>query len=294
MNTVWRLYSNWYVNEKIRGEHKVCQNFFRNIPLILLFVLSSLTGFAQPESGDYRSSHSGNWDSPTSWERFDGKKWNEPTSEAGYPGKKTDSGHVTIRDGHTVTLNVTASNPIKSLSIGGGTSGILQYDEITNRTLTIREIVTINPNGVFLSADPSSGSTIRTHLLVVQGSIINNGIIDFCLKSSGVGIQFTGVGGGNSTFNCQSATAHTNLLESNGISLEMIDARSVLLFYPGIDFKVESDPHKGFLRITKGIFKIPSGLFSFVNPIFNVANYVIPKEAGFELSDPKACFFLRK
>ncbi|MBE0540497.1 MAG: DUF4082 domain-containing protein [Verrucomicrobia bacterium] len=59
-----------------------------------------------PSTGDYRSAGSGNWDTLSTWQRWNGSTWAEPTV-----GQRptSSSGAITIRNGHTVTVaaNVT-------------------------------------------------------------------------------------------------------------------------------------------------------------------------------------------
>ncbi|MDP2113913.1 MAG: G8 domain-containing protein, partial [Bacteroidota bacterium] len=193
---------------------------------------------------------------------------------------------VIIANGATVTID--ADSPaLGSLTIGQGSSGILQFDAISGKTVTVSGIVTIHSGGTFRSAPPTTASTVKDNLLVVGVSLINNGTLDFCIDSSGAGIKFIGTTSGNSMFNCESS-AKTNLQETNGVILEMDNPGKTLLFYPGADFKVLSTTTKGFLTIVAGIFKLASGAIRFSNPVFSAAAYTIPETGGFELSNANA------
>src|ERR1035437_5807610 len=82
---------------------------------------------------------------------------------------------VTIADGATVTVDMN-TGALGSLTVGQGSSGILQYEATTARTVTTNGNVIIAPGGAFKSA--SSGS-VTTHSLVVGGDLINNGTLNF-------------------------------------------------------------------------------------------------------------------
>ena len=259
----------------------------RLILIVLLFASVISVSFAQtqPSIDDYRSNATiMNWSTTTSWERWNGASWEIATT---WPGQIAGTGKVTIRDRHIVTINVSPANPISSLLVGEGSSGILQYEAIYSQILTVSKIVTINSKGIFRSALTGS---ISNHQLIVEGSIMNNGTIDFNanLYGSGVLIKFTGTSL-SETFNCQDAV-RTNLMSINGLVLDKGNsAASVLTFNPGASgrFKVQSLNNNGFLTIKNGTFKI-IGDNSFSNPVFCKASPTIPVTGGFELSNAKA------
>ena len=73
--------------------------------LLLCILLSSLSILVYGQSvGDYRSKQTGNWNAASNWERFDGTTWlaavTPPTSADGV---------ITVRTGHTITVNVNTS-----------------------------------------------------------------------------------------------------------------------------------------------------------------------------------------
>ncbi|MDP3913344.1 MAG: HYR domain-containing protein [Bacteroidota bacterium] len=213
----------------------------------------------------------GNWSDAATWKN------------GVVPGAGDD---VIIANGATVTID--ADSPaLGSLTIGQGSSGILQFDAVAARTVSVSGIVTIHSGATFRSAPPTTAGTVKDNLLVVGVSLINNGTLDFCVDSSGAGIKFIGTTSGNSMFNCE-GSAKTNLQETNGVILEMDNPGKTLLFYPGADFKVCSTVTKGFLTIVSGIFKLASGAIRFSNPVFSAAAYTIPETGGFELSNANA------
>jgi len=222
--------------------------------------------------------------------------WSNPSTWVGgvVPGAGDD---VTIADGAIVTID-SDTPAIASLTIGQLSSGILQYETGTERSMTIAGILTVKKGSIFRSAPSGSTSNITTHSLIVGGSIVNNGTIDFSATSgtggttanaSGTGIIFTGTK--NATFDCSSASL-TNLRQTNGVILNKgTSVNSVLSFTPGNTFQVLSDPTpgaKGFLSILNGTFNI-IGSNTFSNPVFNTdGSYTIPVTGGFWLGNQNA------
>jgi hypothetical protein len=127
---------------------------FSFLTTILLAI--SLNLFSQA-TGDYRSTGSGNWDAAI-WERYDGSSWVAPGAN-GYPGENTGTGVVTIRNGHSVTLNVSPSNNIGALSLTNSSTELVLSG--TN-SLTIAGAITFS--------DPVTNSTAQT-INVGDGSI---------------------------------------------------------------------------------------------------------------------------
>src|SRR5215218_2423015 len=197
---------------------------------------------------------------------------------------------VIIANGATVTVDI--NTPVLSkLTIGQGTSGILQYDATTARTLTVSGDITIATGGTFNSASLSSSSTITTHSLVVGGSLINNGTLNFSAttlsgtNASGALITFNGATDAN--FDCSGAS-FTNLRSASGVVLNKGSSNTTLLnFIPGGNFQVESLTTKGFLTITNGTFKI-NGTNTFTSPVFTAVGYSIPSSGGFWLNNANA------
>ena len=88
----------------------------------------------------------------------------------------TATDNVTIANGTTVTIDTAAV--CFNLTVGGGASGILQYqDTATARSLTATVSVTINAGGTF-TAFPAATVT-GSHTLSLAQDLINNGTMNF-------------------------------------------------------------------------------------------------------------------
>jgi len=121
---------------------------------LLLATLSSISNAQQ--TGDYRSASSGNWGNATVttgiWETFDGTNWN---TTALAPSSTAPT--ITIRNGHTVTLNSTSS--VKDLVIENGAtlkSGFADGISTTPAVRNIRLVGTLTNNGTFGGTSPST------------------------------------------------------------------------------------------------------------------------------------------
>ncbi len=186
------------------------KSFFARTLIVLACLALSFAAQANAQAvGDYRSNGAVfNWNQTGNWERWNGSNWVTPTATEGYPGQNAGTGVVTIRDGATVTINVTPANAIGGLVVGEGTSGILQFDN-TNRTLNFGNGgVTVATNGTFRVATPANPNN-NTHTINITGggSFTNNGTVSFREVSSGntdvANINLSGnlSGSGTSTFN---------------------------------------------------------------------------------------------
>ena len=233
--------------------------------LLGIFVVLS---FANINAATIKSTASGgNWSSGTTW-------------IGGVVPLNGDD--VSIPAGSIVTID--ANSIVSSLLV----SGTLQFEVANPRSVTVLTQVSINSGGIFRSAQ--SGN-VKNHQLIIQGSIINDGIIDFSSNSNATGVEIVFRGSGNAIFNCSDAPL-TNLRQTNGIILDKgTSATSVLSFIPGKTFQILSDGSaraKGFLSIINGTFNI-IGSNEFINPVFDTdGNYTIPATGGFWLGNQNA------
>jgi Cadherin-like beta sandwich domain len=214
------------------------------------------------------SAASGNWSAPATW------------VGGAVPG---GADTVTIADTHTVTIDTAAA--CATLTVGQGTSGILQYqDTATARSLTVGSNATVAAGGT-LNAFPVPTVT-GAHTLSVGGNLINNGTMNLNIVNgaftSSAQITFTGASDAAWTLG---ASSSTNLKQTTGVSLNKgTNNTPTLTFTPAGTFTVVGANTLGFLSISNGTFKI-SGSGTFSNPVFNVAGYSIPATGGFWLNN---------
>lgn len=107
----------------------------------------------------YTSAASGNWNTGSTW----------------VGGVVPPAGaNVLILDGHTVTVNTSIT--VTDLTVGEGTSGILQIgNDATARSVTFNGNVEVK-TGATLRVNPASNTS--SHVVTFKGNIINNGTFD--------------------------------------------------------------------------------------------------------------------
>jgi uncharacterized repeat protein (TIGR02543 family) len=208
---------------------------------------------------------SGNWGSTTTW------------STGAVPTAADD---VTIADGHTVTLNVTAA-ACNRLTVGQGTSGVLVYDT-TARTLTVSGDVLVAAGGALRTA---ATGTVTTHALVVGGSLTNDGTLDFSTNANTAGGQIRFTGAANATFGGAGGTTDIRTLVVN----KGTSPASVLELNPA-NFTVRgaavnTGAANGMLTLTNGTFKL-GGTFSGTNTLSTSVSWTILPTAGLWLANP--------
>ena len=213
-------------------------------------------------TGNITSVASGLWDATTTW--------------AGGVVPTIDD-NVTIATGHTVTIN--SSNAYSILVQNGG---VLQFEDVTARTLTVATNVTINAGGTFQS---NPAGTVTTHVLSLGGNLTNNGTLDFSTNTNlaGAGIIFTGAS--NNTFGGSGATTDLRTLTIN----KGTSRNNILELNPS-NFTVQGTTTDGtpmaFLTITNGTLKI-SESFTMTSRLFaGAAAYSIPASGGLWINNP--------
>jgi hypothetical protein len=149
-----------------------CFNTLRSVILssLSVFILSAFISNNILAATDFRSINSGNWNSTSTWESFNGTSWVAASSTP-----TNSSGVISIRNGNTVTVssNVTADEITvdaggtltissgKTLTVANSTSGV---DLTVNGTLTIFGTMT----------NQGSSSTIISGLVILKSGGTNN------------------------------------------------------------------------------------------------------------------------
>jgi hypothetical protein len=146
-------------------QQKIEKKTFSTKHMIFMCVLFSLLLFSEvlmaQTVGDYRSAATGNWATLATWQRYNGAAWATPTAPQGYPGQNVGTGVVTIRSGHTLTLNASPVQPLGSLVVEGSYT-----TTDNNRTITLTGDLTIAETGAM---------NLRRSFLTVNGNTYING-----------------------------------------------------------------------------------------------------------------------
>lgn len=178
-------------------------------------------------AGNKVSARNGDWGSNNSW------------SPSGVP---TATDNVTIKNGHTITINTNAT--CNNINVGEGSSGSLVIgNSSTARSLTINGNLTVN-NG----ASVASGTTNATHTAAISGNITNNGTLNFRPTASRV-VNTTFNNNNNQVISGNGGTTNFNL-----ITLNMGNSSSNILDIQSTNF----DAPDNFLTLTNGTFKLGS------------------------------------
>ena len=209
-----------------------------------------------------------------------GGLWSVPaTWSAGVVPTATDN--VTIVDGANVIIDTGAV--AFNVTVGGGTSGILQWDTASARSLTVTQSVTISSGGTFQTG---AALAVNTHSLSIGANLTNNGVLDFSTtgtsaNSCRAGITFTGASnttfGGTgtttdiSTITINKGTANTNILELNPTNFT-------------VQGTIVDGTPMAFLTLTNGTLKI-SGTFTMSGRVFGTATYTIGATTGLWLNN---------
>ena len=180
---------------------------------------------------------------------------------------------VIIKNADIVTVGADAT--AYELIVGGGNSGILQFEQTTARTLTVTTNVTILPGGVFQS---NAAGTQTAHNLSLSGNLTNNGTLDFSISNAGAIITFTG--STNSLFSGSGSTTDIRVLSLNKTGGAILELKPDNLTVRGVNTDIG-----GFLTMTNGTLKI-SGTFTMTSRIFTAASYTVPAGVGIWLNNP--------
>lgn len=201
----------------------------------------------------------GNWSNPATWEN--GMVPN-------------DGNNVIIKDGDVVTIDMAAN--AYNLQVGQGTSGTLQYEAATARTLNVFKSIEIKPGAVLQTA--TSGAVV-THLLNLYENLLNNGTLDLAGAATGTSLRF--LGDANSSF-----SGNGSVTDMYGITLAKSTSNQLVEMDLG-NFSVRglaTNASTGFLTLTAGTLKISgtntfSGTFSAGTPLIGI-------NAGLWLNNP--------
>ncbi len=208
-----------------------------------------------------------------------GGLWSLPaTWDSGIVPGPTDN--VTIADGAVVTID-TAAVALSVVVGAGGAAAELVFDSALARSLTVGADVRILANGRLASA---AAGVVTTHALVVGGSLVNQGQLDFSTNADTAGAILT-FGAGATDVMLGGGGAVTDV---RAITIAKGSQQTVVTLNP-VNFTVRGavvdSATAAFLTLTSGTFRI-AGTFAMTNRLFSVAAYSIPAAAGLWLDNP--------
>ena len=139
------------------------------IHFLLTIVVALIFANTMIAQTTYSATASGNWSTMT---------W----SPAGTPGP---SDNVIIPDADTVTIDQ-KNIIINDLTIGGGTSGTLQFSKVDTTSMVVNGNILVQAGATFKVQTNSTGGTGLLHTLDLKGNLTHNGVVfDFRSGSSG-------------------------------------------------------------------------------------------------------------
>jgi hypothetical protein len=224
-------------------------------------VSTDATGNATTSAaGNKVSTGNGSWGSNGTW------------SPSGVP---TATDNVTIKNGHTVTINTNAS--CNNLTVGEGTSGILRLgNNGTGRSFTINGNVTVNNGATFIA-----GTSNATHTATINGNITNNGTFDFRPTSSRV-INLT-INGISSL----SITGNGGTTRFNNLSINMDGNADNILNFSSSNLSLENNS----ITLNSGTIKFNSTYT--LNLDVASGNITLPISTGVYVNNPNVTLNFR-
>jgi len=217
---------------------------------------SALNGSqATSAAGNKISNASGTWSTASIW------------TPAGVP---TAADNVTITAAHSVSITLNSS--CNNLIVGQGGACTLQLMGAASRSLTVNNNITVNSGARFAA---NSGSNF-THTLVLEGNIVNNGVISFSADANSfINVIFDN--NGNQTV---SGTGVTNLF--NRVNLSLGASATNTLEISSTNFAAPS----GFLDLVAGTFKLSTLAVVNLTPFAAAVN--LPASTGIFLNSANA------
>ncbi|OSZ80583.1 hypothetical protein CAP36_04850 [Chitinophagaceae bacterium IBVUCB2] len=192
----------------------------------------------------------------------------------------TASDNVTIKNGDVVEIDNNAS--AYNLTIGEGASGTLLFasaNPFVGVFLQVEGNVIVSAGGTF-SIEFFASNIL--HNLYIEGSLTNNGTLDFSTNSNTTGVLITFYGADNSYF-----TGSGPITDIQAISINKVTQANVLELMPAnLTVKGVTATGSDFIFLSGGTLKI-SGTFIMNLLLFDSpGNYSIQETSGIWLNNP--------
>jgi hypothetical protein len=232
---------------------------FSLIAAAAIMILCAFNLHAQSE-GDFRSNvTTGNWNVTGSWQRFVSGSWVAATV---LPGATANNGNVTIQNGHTISVTAAPTAAISSITVGGGTSGVLSLGGFA---ISVTGLTTIQTGGTV-------NITSATGTKTFTGGVLNDGTWN---NSGNSAITITGNITNNGTWNSGTGLYTLN---SNGVRV----ISGTISFGGSVSCTVAgaSYTNNGTMSVT-GTMTVSSGSGSFTNAgTFSAATVAVTAAGG--------------
>ena len=160
---------------------------------------------------------------------------------------------------------------IKSLTVGGGTDGTLEFNRSISQSMTVTNNVVVNSGATFRMR---TGGSLSGSSLLIGGNFTNSGTVDF-VDADVVNVTFNGTA--NQSVSGTGATMQLNNVTINNTGA----ANDNIVEVSSTNFTVPA----AFLTLTDGIFKVSRSL---TNTFFTPAAYTIPAGTGIWLNHASA------
>ena len=214
----------------------------------------------------YSRPASGNWNASSSWSTV---TYGNATNTGTTPGVNDTA---LIGDGYTILINTSLS--VCLVEVGQGTSGILQYSNGGNYTVTVTNDVTVQSGGTFWY-NSNSG---RTHTLNLGGNFTNHGTVDFYYDSNDrVNITFNtaknSTVNGNGTWDLNTVTMNKTTLSGYTVDVQsstfesgiitLVTTQGTYLHSNSSAYSINSSLASNYTIGSNVIFKVPQGSLTF-------------------------------
>jgi hypothetical protein len=208
---------------------------------------------ATSTAGNKTSTSSGNWNSAGTW------------SPSGVPSA---GDNVTIANGHVVQIN--ANSQCNNLTIGGGTSGTVEYNNGGGAySFSLNGNMTINSGAQFLIPVNSNA----TSSITIKGNIVNNGTLNLASDGNSLVKAFFIKNGNITVSGTGPTTFNTIYMDLGSTSANTLDLSCPSFTAPS-----------GFLTLQNGVFKLSAANAATIVPC--TASLSVNKVSGFVLNAP--------